>query len=135
MSKILVAEDVYTPVPGRPPAAWAPLLGLRNSRTIATPPDDAKMAKAKVTAFVNDGRWVVVCRCGGAEITSPDDPLFWCWECRPSEWSPVIWPDAKTRAEAEELLTARPEMRTRNWRPWEETVADLVAENTARLGR
>ena len=135
MSKILVAEDVYKPVPGRPPAAWAPLLGLRHSRTIATPPDETQRVRGKVPAFVNDGRWVVVCGCGGAQIVSPDDPRFWCWECRPDGWAPVIWPDATTRAEAEELLTARPEMRNRNWRPWEQNVRDLAAENSARLGR
>ena len=135
MSKILTAEDVYAPVPGRPPAAWGPLLGLARSRTIATPPDDARQARAKLNAFVNDGRWVVVCRCGGAEIASPADPRFWCWECRPAEWSPVIWPDEKTRAAAEAVLVERPEARNRNWRPWEETVKDLAADNAARLGR
>lgn len=135
MSKILVAEDVYAPVPGSAPAAWAPLLGIRHSRTIAVPPDDGQVARAKLNAFVNDGRWVVVCRCGGAQIVSPDDARFWCWECRPDEWSPVIWPDEKTRADAEAVLVERPEARNRNWRPWEETVKGLAAENARRLGR
>ena len=135
MSKILVAEDVYTPVPGRAPAVWAPLLGLRKARTIAAPPDDTHRVRGKVNAFVNDGRWVVVCACGGAQIASVDDRRFWCWECRPAGWATVIWPDDMTRAEAEELLTTRPDIRTRNWRPWEETVPDLAAENSARLGR
>lgn len=129
---ILTAEDVYRPVPGRPPAHWGPLLGLRQARVIASPPEDSDRSEKTLPAFVNDGRWVFVCPCGSAQLASRTDRRFWCWECRAAGWTDVAWPDDDDDlAEAERILSARPDASSRNWKPWEQTVEDLAAENAA----
>lgn len=128
---ILAAEDVYRPAAGRPAAHWAPLLGLRRARTISTTPPDTERAEKTLPAFVNDGRWVCVCSCGGAQVTARTDRRFWCEECRSPGWTDVAWPDDDVVNEAEAILSARPDPRSRNWKPWEQTVEDLAGENAA----
>jgi len=129
---ILTAEDVYPAVPGRPAAHRGPWLDIRSSGTICTPPPEDKRSGLSVAAAVNDGRWVVLCPCGGAQLAARTDQRLWCAECHvDTGWTIVIWPDEDTVAEAEALLSRRPDPRSRNWRPWAETIDDLRAENDA----
>lgn len=79
-------------------------------------------------AYVNHGRWLVKCECGGAE-KAWEEGLFMCQSC----WNAghrhklrrVIFSD--DRVEIEHLLEVRP-LPNRNWYPYE-TVADLRDEN------
>ena len=87
---------------------------------------------SEVSPVVNHGRWIIPCPwCFSASMASRDDPRFLCVECRnggTERWARVVWPDAKDTIE--ELLTMRPDPRTRNWAP-PESAADLLAENEA----
>lgn len=81
--------------------------------------------------FVNDGRWIVQCPdCGGSQLASPEMDRFFCVDClnvgTDGNWIVVAWPDGVAAIEA--ALSARPDVRTRNWRP-NETVGALLAEN------
>ena len=81
-----------------------------------------------LTAFVNAGRWIVKCECGGAE-EAWEEKLFFCFSCLNNghghKLRPVEFPEQ--RAEIEALLARRPLM-NRNWNPGE-TVKDLKREN------
>jgi hypothetical protein len=88
-------------------------------------------------ARVDHGRWIADCPtdgCGGAEFVSLSGQPFFCCECRNAATGhmpiPVALPPAKTVAQIDAYLSARPAPATRNWRP-EETVAALRAENRA----
>ena len=87
---------------------------------------------APVDAYVNRGRWIAECECGGAEIVDPITRLFMCASCfnldHKHRWRLVALPDATTSQVIEAALVMRPELRTRNWRPGE-SVADLIAQN------
>lgn len=92
-----------------------------------------------VAAHVNASRWIALCPLeephGGCEYVDPDDPVFFCCECRNADvghaYLPVVFP--KERAEIEAVLLGRPNPRNRRWEP-PETVDDLLAENAALLG-
>lgn len=77
-----------------------------------------------VLAYVNHGRWVADCVCGGAELVAADHP-FLCGSCGGE--GPVVFPAGDVLAQVEELLAVRPTL-NRNWRP-HETFNDLLAEN------
>ena len=81
-------------------------------------------------AYVNHGRWVVKCECGGAE-KAWEEGLFMCQSCFNSKHQHrlrlAMFP--KNRAEIEKLLLVRP-LENRNWSP-SETLAFLKAENSA----
>lgn len=85
---------------------------------------------APVPASINHGRWIVACECGGAQLASEDDHRFFCVAClnerHGGKWRPVTWP--KDRDDIEAVLRERLTENV-NWTP-EETVAQLVAENT-----
>lgn len=78
--------------------------------------------------YVNRGRWIVKCECGGGEFAF-DDGLFMCRSCWNSKhghkYRRVIWPRSRKRIEM--LLMARP-LDNRNWFN-DELVSHLVAEN------
>lgn len=86
-----------------------------------------------VCATVNHSRWVCECPfCSSAQLARPDDPRFWCVECRNASaggaWLLIVWPgDAAAAAAA---LAQRPVEATRNYRPDRgETALDLLHEN------
>lgn len=85
-----------------------------------------------VDAAVNDGRWLVQCRCGSAQLVQPDEPRFFCIECLNDhvggQWVTVRFP-SEVKA-IEELLEQREDRGAMNWEPGE-TVEDLQAENEA----
>lgn len=63
-----------------------------------------------VFAEINFGQWIATCECGGAEMVSPGDPVFFCFSCGNRENNrylrPVIFPDG--REEIERLVLERP---------------------------
>lgn len=68
-------------------------------------------------ARLNYGRWLVECPCGEAQIVSPHDPRFFCFQCANGGtrlWRNVIWPDPPHRAAIERDALAVDE-RARNW--------------------
>lgn len=71
-----------------------------------------------VHAYVNHGRWVADCPCGGALIVSSREPWFWCTDCgnvaNDHKWRHVIFPRQKKLIET--VLMARPRSDNRNWR-------------------
>ena len=79
-------------------------------------------------AYVNHGRWIVKCECGGAE-KAWEEELFMCLSCCNSnhkhQYRKVIFP--KERAKIEELLIKRP-LINRNW-ILGESMAKLRQEN------
>jgi hypothetical protein len=70
-----------------------------------------------VNAFVNHGRWIAQCECGGAEVVDPEDPFFLCLSCLNAEFKErmrlVRFPAGRGLVEA--ALMARKDPRTRNW--------------------
>ena len=81
-----------------------------------------------ILAYVNQGRWIAKCECGGAEIIWSEG-LFMCQSCWNSAYKhnfrPVVFPEQ--RAEIEYILDMRPLM-NRHWLLGE-TIAQLKAEN------
>lgn len=79
-------------------------------------------------AYVNNGRWVVSCECGGAEFAW-EEGLFMCRSCfngkHKHDLRRSIFPDQ--RIGIEKQLVMRP-LPNRNWIP-SETLEDLVREN------
>lgn len=76
-----------------------------------------------VTAYVNHGRWVANCACGGAELVAEGFP-FECGSCGGT--ATVVWPDDQT--EIVRLLDKRRRPNNQNWNP-AEPVGLLAAEN------
>lgn len=84
-------------------------------------------------AYVNAGRWIAKCECGGAEYVDPAMPVFFCCSCwnraDGHRWRGVRLPAEPGRSAIEDVLLARPAEVNRNWRPGER-VRDLERENT-----
>lgn len=80
----------------------------------------------RLVAYVSEGRWVCDCVCGNGVLATPGLEDVACSEC--GTVFPVVFPEAKTLAEAEAVLMQRPRD-NRNWYPETETVLDLKAEN------
>jgi hypothetical protein len=85
----------------------------------------------KVYAFVDHGRWVAQCECGGAESVDLDSPIFFCCSCgnrsttgRPRE---VVFPKEIEQIEA--ILLKRTDLRWKNWKVGE-SVESLEKEYT-----
>jgi len=82
-----------------------------------------------VKAFVNKGRWIVVCpHCGGGEYAW-EEGYYFCCSCLNSymkhKFRRLVFP--KERSKIEALLSVRP-LGNRNW-TMKETVTDLTREN------
>lgn len=76
-------------------------------------------------AYVNGGRWVVDCLCGGGAAAWPENRNACCLDCG-TVWI-VVFPEE--REEAEEVLALRP-LENRNWRPQSgETIGYLALQN------
>jgi len=81
-------------------------------------------------AYVNHGRWVAKCECGGCELVW-EEGLFFCMSClngaHGHKVRRVVFPRSRKRIEG--LLAQRPVI-NRNWKP-NETLAALEDENKA----
>ena len=81
-----------------------------------------------LTAYVNHGRWLVKCECGGCEYAW-EEGLFMCQSCWNSghkhKVRRVEFP--KSRVKIEKLLEQRP-LVNRNWAPGE-TLTQLERDN------
>lgn len=84
-----------------------------------------------VQAYVNHGRWVADCECGGAEIVDPARPTFFCVSCgnagHGGQSRAVEFPDYVAGIEI--ILAVRPII-NRNWLVGE-SLLDLARENKA----
>lgn len=78
------------------------------TRQMVAPHDEG----GQVLAYVNLGRWVADCPCGGAELVGAE-PMI-CGSC--GTVSEVIWPDNYNQLER--LLQVRPP-NNQNWTPGE----------------
>lgn len=87
--------------------------------------------------YANHGRWVAECPrefCFNAEhlgfhqgiLGGLEPDAMHCQECATS-W-PARWPAPALRQGVEQLLSDRPDPRTRNWQP-HETLHDLLEQN------
>tara|TARA_Y100000310_G_C20630216_1_gene788231 strand:- start:529 stop:855 length:327 start_codon:yes stop_codon:yes gene_type:complete len=79
-------------------------------------------------AYVNRGRWVIGCECGGGEYAFEGGVVMCqsCWNSKVShKYRLFTWP--KEREKIEQLLIVRP-LDNRNWFA-DELVADLALEN------
>ena len=78
-------------------------------------------------AYVNHGRWLVKCECGGCE-SAYEEGWFMCRSClngaHGHKYRPLVFP--KQRVKIEETLLPRP-LPNRNWTI--ETVTELRDEN------
>jgi hypothetical protein len=126
------AETVYPksspyPLPPNRAAEYAPRLWWQHPDVDKFLPTEA--CASAVYAEVNQGRWVVVCECGAAQLASKTDPRFFCIGClnetNACKWRPVIFPADVPGIEA--ALLPRPTTNA-NALPGE-TVTDLLAEN------
>jgi hypothetical protein len=95
---------------------------------------DAPTVGDPIVAYANEARWIAECPdCHSAQLTSAADRRFMCSECanvaNGGAWRPVTWP--RNFAAIEALLDVRQPV-NQNWAPGE-TVADLTAENAARV--
>jgi hypothetical protein len=96
---------------------------------------DLVESKTPLTAYVNHGRWVADCACGGGVACDPAMSVAVCFGHRDPDdptgaisvvlHTRIVWPAA--RAAIESALHGRPMNRNRNWTP-KETAADLVRE-------
>lgn len=79
-------------------------------------------------AYINRGRWIIQCECGGAEYAW-DDGLFMCQSCFNSnnghKYRKFVFP--RNRVRIEKLLLVRP-LTNRNWFA-NEPISNLEAEN------
>jgi hypothetical protein len=135
---IRTSAEEYYPVPGLPlaelPAAHHPDVAERQ-RPVERPTRLASGVAA--LAYINESRWVCDCPgegCYGALLVSPKDPRFYCPYCFNEQvgnrFIRVVFPDESTRLRIEQVLLARPDPRTRHYRPQDgETLAALQREN------
>lgn len=79
-------------------------------------------------AYVNHGRWLIKCECGGCE-KAWEEGWFICQSCfnagHKHQYRKAVFP--KNRRQIESLLLLRP-LPNRNWYP-DETVKQLADEN------
>jgi hypothetical protein len=103
---------------------WDPVTGVRT-------PGEVIVSNDTLPAYVSDNRWVAQCPCGGGIGCWTEMSRGCCYDCGTSYL--IAFPAAKACADAVDVLTARPEPETRNWRPDRgESVADLKVENVKR---
>ena len=91
-------------------------------------PESAYSNSSPLQAYVNHGRWIVKCECGGAE-KAWEEGIFMCQSCfnagHKHQYRQSIFP--KERLEIEKLLEMRP-LSNRNWYS-NETLIQIEAEN------
>lgn len=133
---MIVTAGMAYPYSSRPPAErvhWASSLATAMQVVL---PDDPMPVGAPtfptLVARISHGRWVVECpSCHSAQIGDPDDPRFFCFDCKNTDhgggWVRVHYPKPEVRAAMEETLLVRP-LANQSWNP-DETVRDLLNEN------
>lgn len=113
--------------PGDVRSRWEALLAKRGMRP--------KTSNTVVTAYISEGRWVADCpnypRCRGGIACWDQNPHGCCLDC--GTVVKVKFPTKRDRDKAAAALLARPDPKTRNWRPEFEKPADLVRENAEHL--
>lgn len=147
MAKILTGKDLAFRDGAKNQREWITFTSQQmHSRGHLDTPFTGRVRGTAVTAEVNNGRWVAVCECGGAEYVDPQEKVFYCFSCGNSaqggDGRPVEFPAERLEIEAELLtrnvneqrglnaldraLRATPEIPglSRSWKPGE-TVADL----------
>ena len=86
--------------------------------------------KEALKAFVNHGRWIVACPCGGAELAF-DEGWIMCRSCfngyMKHKFRRVEFPEKEFRVQLENILLKRP-LDNRNWTP-RETLEQIAQEN------
>lgn len=97
--------------------------------------DPDRLVGTPVIAYVNAGRWIAKCECGGAEYVDFGSPRFMCCGCwnraDGRAWRPVATPLPATRRAVEAALLTRRE-ENRHYRPDRgEDVWTLRRENAA----
>lgn len=127
--RILDAADVYPAGEGAE-AVHVTMAAMTFPPTTFDPPRKLAPKKDAVTAWVNDGRWVVVCpNCNEGQVVSKDDHRFLCYVCKnvvvDGGWRQVLFPDDVPGIESQ--LLRRAQFVNRAWLPGE-TVEDLKAE-------
>jgi len=84
-----------------------------------------------VVAQVNHGRWMGMCECGGAELVTSNDPIFFCFSCynRDNQYHvrPVVFPESQEREAISSVLMER-HHKDMHWLPGE-TSKDLRDQN------
>lgn len=88
-----------------------------------------------LVAYINHGRWIGMCACGGGVAVDPDCKVAVCFVHQVDGAADValihtniVWP--KDRGRIVSVLQKRTLARNRNWEP-RESVADLERENVA----
>lgn len=113
---------------GCTPRMWLIMLCAVEHRPM--PPERLEI-RGEIQAFVNFGRWLVECpRCKFAVPASKRHPAFYCLRCgnRNNGGAALRVTFPKNTELIEYILTRRPEIETRNWKPGE-TAGDLQLEN------
>lgn len=101
-----------------------------------TPPAEptSTIQGVAATPHVSEGRWVVDCPCGGAQLAAEAQERFFCVEClnewAGGQWVPVEWHADSGKVEA--ALVKRRDVRTMHWQPDAESLADIRRENRDR---
>jgi hypothetical protein len=132
---LVTADDIAPSLGAHTNREWIGKM-RRRSRTAKVIMDGKRLsfnlAGSPIEATVNHGRWIVVCECGGAELVSPEDPIFFCFSCCNSSNDyhvrPVQFP--KNVDGIEKALMKRGNPKHRNWVP-SESLADLEAQTAA----
>lgn len=108
---------------------WLEALDALNRQRRERMLDEIYMADTGVAvpAYINHGRWVAECVCGGGMGAWRENPVAACMDC--GRIYGVEWPSDDDQIEAERLLLERPRPENRNWVPWQETVEHLSVEN------
>lgn len=108
-----------------------PLMQMAAQRNFVVPPTSDVADVEPLPAFVNAGRWSVLCPdCGGSEYAWKGRGVMMCASCwngmTGHQWRPVVFPENVGLIEA--ILAHRPMLQTQNWLPGE-TLDQLQAEN------
>lgn len=124
VTNILQADAIYgVPTPAalaaKFEAHWAKLRkrGIQVAPTVSATP---------MVAYIDHGRWLIQCVCGGGVGVHQDWPEARCG-CG-AIYTAIVFPD--NRAAIEAALVVRPIMESRNWVA-PESVDTLLAENVA----
>lgn len=108
-----------------------PPLGIWH-RWDVEPTEPTTSVDVTLDVWVNDGRWIIQCPCGGAQNAYAGQRRFFCVDClneaHGGAWVKVHWP--KDHSAIDEVLAPRP-IGNQHWVPGE-TVRDLQADNRSR---
>lgn len=99
-----------------------PAISARVRRYVAQQGLKPRQVPGSVFAYVNHGRWVADCLCGGAELVSEGEPML-CGSC--GAIRQVVWPNNSSAIES--ALEDRPK-ENQNWYTGE-TIAMLENES------